>query len=127
LRAETGMGIMLITHDLGVIAELADEVAVMYAGKIVEHAPVEALFRDTQHPYTIGLLGSVPSIHGDSARLAAIEGTVPSPRAMPQGCRFHPRCPFAVEECRQAEPPLAEIRAGHLAACWRAPLSAETR
>ena len=123
LRAETGMGIILITHDLGVIAELADEVAVMYAGKVLELAPVEALFSDPQHPYTIGLLGSVPSIDGESARLAAIEGTVPDLAAVPQGCRFHPRCPFAVEECRHVPPPLAEIRPGHRAACWRAPLA----
>ena len=126
LRGETGMGIMLITHDLGVIAELADEVVVMYAGKIVEQAPVEALFHDPQHPYTIGLLGSVPSIRGESSRLAAIDGMVPSPRAMPRGCRFHPRCPFAVEECRNEEPALGEIAPGHLTACWRAPLAGAT-
>lgn len=113
---------MLITHDLGVIAELADEVIVMYAGKVVERAPVAGLFHDPQHPYTIGLLGSVPKLHGEEARLATIEGSVPNPQAMPVGCRFHPRCPFAVEQCRIAEPPLGEVRPGHFAACWRAPL-----
>jgi oligopeptide/dipeptide ABC transporter ATP-binding protein len=122
LRAETGMAILLITHDLGVIAELADEVAVMYLGRIVEKAPVRRLFEAPQHPYTIGLLGSIPKLHVAETRLAAIEGMVPSPLAPPQGCRFNPRCPFAVEKCREEEPPLMEMAPGHLAACWRAPL-----
>ena len=125
LRAETGMAIMLITHDLGVVAEMADEVIVMYAGRIVEQAPVGALFAEPQHPYTIGLMGSIPQLHLDQDRLAAIEGQVPSPTAPPAGCRFHPRCPFVEPECRAAEPPLVEIAPGHLVACRRAPLSAE--
>jgi oligopeptide/dipeptide ABC transporter ATP-binding protein len=122
LRAETGMAVLLITHDLGVIAEIADEVAVMYLGRIVEKAPVGSLFETPQHPYTIGLLGSIPKLHGGEARLAAIEGVVPSPLAPPEGCRFNPRCPFAVEQCRAEEPPLLKIAPGHRAACWRAPL-----
>jgi len=122
LREETGTAIMLITHDLGVIAEIADDVVVMYAGKVVERAPTAALFHDPQHPYTVGLLGAIPRLDGDAARLSTIEGAVPTSRAMPAGCRFHPRCPFAVAECRAKEPPLAEVRAGHFAACWRAPL-----
>jgi oligopeptide/dipeptide ABC transporter ATP-binding protein len=122
LRDETGAAIMLITHDLGVIAELADEVIVMYAGKVVERSPVAALFDNPQHPYTVGLLGAIPKLHADQARLATIQGTVPNPRDMPTGCRFNPRCPFAVDRCRHEEPPLAEIRPGHAAACWRAPL-----
>ena len=122
LREETGTAILLITHDLGVIAELAHEVIVMYAGKVVERAPVAALFDAPQHPYTIGLLGSIPRLDGDEKRLASIEGAVPNPLSLPTGCRFHPRCPFVVDRCRAHEPPLAEIWAGHAAACWRAPL-----
>ncbi len=94
----------------------------MYAGKIVERAPVEALFAEPQHPYTIGLLGALPKLHDDKARLATIEGTVPNPLALPQGCSFHPRCPFADAECRRSEPPLRELQARHFAACLKAPL-----
>ena len=97
LREETGTAIMLITHDLGVVAELADEVAVMYSGRIVEHAAAAALFGEPQHPYTIGLLGSIPQLHLEQQRLIAIEGQVPDPMAPVAGCSFHPRCPFAVE------------------------------
>jgi len=122
LGAATGTAIMLITHDLGVIAELAHEVIVMYAGRVVERASVEAIFATPQHPYTIGLLGSIPRLDGTGKRLAAIEGAVPNPAALPQGCRFHPRCPFAIAECRAQEPPLAEVVRGQFAACWRAPL-----
>jgi peptide/nickel transport system ATP-binding protein len=122
LREETGTAIMLITHDLGVIAELADDVAVMYSGRIVERASVTALFEQPQHPYTIGLLGSIPKLHVEQDRLAAIEGQVPTPMTRMAGCRFAPRCPFADEQCRLAEPPLADLGDGHLAACWKAPL-----
>ncbi|MEP6657412.1 MAG: ABC transporter ATP-binding protein [Betaproteobacteria bacterium] len=122
LREETGTAIILITHDLGVIAEVADDVAVMYAGRIVEQAPVDRLFADPQHPYTIGLLGSIPQLHLEQERLAAIEGQVPSPMVQIAGCRFHPRCPFAIDRCAQEDPPLADVRGGHRAACWRAPL-----
>ena len=122
LRRETGTAIMLITHDLGVIAEVADDVVVMYAGRIVERAPVAALFAVPQHPYTIGLLGSIPRLHVEHARLAVIEGQVPSPETPITGCRFHPRCPFAIEQCRREEPPLLDMGPGHAAACWRAPL-----
>jgi peptide/nickel transport system ATP-binding protein/oligopeptide transport system ATP-binding protein len=122
LQAETGMSIILITHDLGVVAEMADEVAVMYAGRVVERAPARALFEDPQHPYTLGLLGSVPRLDEDRSRLLAIEGVVPPPFALPRGCRFNPRCPFAVEACRVAPPALAEVSPGHLAACIGAPI-----
>ena len=122
LREETGTAIILITHDLGVVAELADDVAVMYAGRIVEKAPVQRLFAYPQHPYTIGLLGSIPSMHLEQDRLHAIEGQVPTPMAHVQGCRFAPRCPFAVEKCRSEDPPLVEMGDGQSAACWRAPL-----
>ncbi len=122
LRDETGAAIMVITHDLGVIAEIAHEVIVMYAGRVIERAEVGALFRDPQHPYTIGLLGSIPRLTTEQARLTTIEGVVPNPLAMPKGCRFHPRCPFAVEDCLRVDPPLREIRPGQFAACIRAPL-----
>ncbi|HEY8242155.1 MAG TPA: ABC transporter ATP-binding protein [Steroidobacteraceae bacterium] len=122
LREETGAAIILITHDLGVIAEVADDVAVMYAGRIVERAPVGALFAEPQHPYTIGLLGSIPQLHLEQDRLAAIEGQVPTPSRPVSGCRFHPRCPFVIDRCRVEDPPLMTITPGHEAACWRAPL-----
>jgi len=122
LRAELGTAIILITHDLGVIAELADDVAVMYAGKVVERCAVQQLFAEPQHPYTVGLLGSIPRLHLEQKRLSAIEGVVPDAAAFPAGCRFHPRCPFAVDKCRTEIPPLMEISKNHSAACWRAPL-----
>jgi peptide/nickel transport system ATP-binding protein len=121
LRAETGTAIILITHDLGVVAELADEVAVMYAGRIVERASAARLFAEPQHPYTIGLLGSIPRLHRQGARLAAIEGQLPDPSMRLEGCRFRPRCPFAIERCQQ-DPVLAKLAEKHQAACWRAPL-----
>ncbi|MBL8689196.1 MAG: ABC transporter ATP-binding protein [Rhodospirillaceae bacterium] len=124
LRAETGMAIMLITHDLGVIAEMADEVLVMYAGRVIERAPAAALFSTPQHPYTIGLMGSVPRLDLEQERLAAIQGQVPNLTALPQGCRFRARCPFAIAACAETDPPLVEVAPGHQAACLRAPLEA---
>ena len=122
LRAELGTAIILITHDLGVIAELADDVIVMYAGQVIERCAVARLFSEPQHPYTIGLLGSIPRLHLEQERLSAIEGFVPDAASPPSGCRFHPRCPFAVAKCRQETPPLMEITKDHHAACWLAPL-----
>ena len=122
LRRETGTAIILITHDLGVVAEVADDVVVMYAGRIVESASVAALFAEPQHPYTVGLLGSIPRLDLEQTRLAAIEGQVPNPMAPVEGCRFHPRCPFAFERCRREDPPLLDMGGGHRSACWRAPL-----
>ncbi len=122
LRAETGAAIMLITHDLGVVAEMADRVIVMYAGQIVEEAPVGVLFSRPEHPYTVGLLGSIPRLDKKRGRLPAIEGTVPSPLAMPPGCRFAPRCPFAEDRCRAEAPPLKPVGADHWARCWKSPL-----
>jgi oligopeptide/dipeptide ABC transporter ATP-binding protein len=123
LRERTGAAIMLITHDLGVVAEVAHRVIVMYAGRIVEEAPVDVLFADPQHPYTLGLLGSIPRLGSDGdERLTAIEGVVPNPFSQPAGCRFGPRCPLADERCRAEVPPLREISPGHRSACWRAPL-----
>jgi peptide/nickel transport system ATP-binding protein len=122
LQRDFGTAILLITHDLGVVAEMADDVVVMYAGQVVEQAPVARLFDQPQHPYTIGLLGSVPRLDREQARLNAIDGTVPDPLRMPPGCRFSPRCPFAIDRCRAEAPPLAAIAGDHAAACWRAPL-----
>ena len=122
LQRRLGMAILIITHDLGVIAEVADEVLVMYAGKIVEQAPVDALFADPQHPYTIGLLGSIPRLDREREQLATIEGTVPSPNRQPKGCRFAPRCPFADRRCHEEPPPLREAGADHRVACWKAPV-----
>ena len=122
LQQQTGMAIVLITHDLGVVAEMADEVAVMYAGRVVERAPGPAVFDDPQHPYTLGLLGSIPKIEEQRDRLLAIEGAVPPPFALPQGCRFHPRCVFADRACTEQDPKLRELGPGHYAACIRAPV-----
>jgi len=122
LQQRLGMAILIITHDLGVIAEVADQVLVMYAGRIVESADVNDLFADPQHPYTIGLLGSIPRLDVDRERLSTIEGTVPSPNNQPKGCRFSPRCPFADRQCREEPPPLRDITTGHQVACWKAPV-----
>jgi oligopeptide/dipeptide ABC transporter ATP-binding protein len=117
LQGDFGTAIILITHDLGVIADLVDEVMVMYAGKVVEHAPVRWLFADPQHPYTRGLLRSVPSLDTREHRLQTIEGTVPPPFAMPPGCRFNPRCTLVQNICREQEPALLPT-AHAMAACW---------
>ena len=122
LQKRLGMAILIITHDLGVIAEMADDVLVMYAGKIVEQAPATALFADPQHPYTIGLLGSIPRIDVERERLSTIEGTVPSANRQPKGCRFAPRCPFADAKCHDEPPPLREMGTDHRVACWKAPV-----
>ena len=122
LQVETGTAVILITHDLGVVAEVADEVVVMYAGRVVERAPVQALFDAPQHPYTIGLLGSVPRLDVQRRRLAAIEGQVPIPLQRGAGCGFADRCPFADARCRAEAPALREVGAQHQSACWKAPL-----
>ena len=122
LGRETGTAIILITHDLGVVAEMADDVLVMYAGRAAEQAPAAALFARPQHPYTVGLLGAMPRIGERRARLAAIEGMVPDLRRPIEGCRFQPRCPFAIARCGTEVPALASLAPGHLAACLRAPL-----
>ncbi|MEP6791657.1 MAG: ABC transporter ATP-binding protein, partial [Ramlibacter sp.] len=122
LQAETGTAVILITHDLGVVAEVADEVVVMYAGRVVERAPVNELFAQPQHPYTIGLLGSIPRLDVERGRLASIEGQVPNPLYRPAGCSFADRCPFTIAQCRQEDPPLREVGVQHFSACLRAPL-----
>ena len=121
LKARLGMAVMLITHDMGVIAETAQRVAVMYAAKVVEEAPVVELFKEPLHPYTQGLLASVPRIDlaaTERRPLQAIPGVVPSPADFPHGCRFHPRCPHVMAMCREKEPVLKEMKPGHKVACW---------
>lgn len=120
LRRDLGTSILLITHDMGVIAEMADEVMVMYAGKVVERAEAKALFEQPQHPYTIGLLDSIPKLDQKVERLSAIEGSVPGPRELPHGCRFHTRCKDCREICIAEEPPLRPVRStSHQVACWK--------
>ena len=119
LREEFGTAIVLITHDLGVVAQYVDRVIVMYCGRVVEQAPVEQLFESPQHPYTEGLLNSIPSLDGQGDRLQAIPGTVPSPLDLPSGCRFRPRCPYARDACALVDPPLISAAPGHQAACIR--------
>ena len=122
LQRETGTAVILITHDLGVVAEVADDVVVMYAGRVVEQAPVATLFEAPQHPYTVGLLGSIPRLDAQRSRLASIEGQVPSPLRRSSGCSFAERCPFADARCRAEAPGLREVGARHRSACWKAPL-----
>ncbi|MFC3745151.1 ABC transporter ATP-binding protein [Paenibacillus sp. GCM10012306] len=118
LQEESKAAIMLITHDLGVVAEMADRVVVMYAGQIVESADVFTLFREPKHPYTQGLMASIPSVHGENERLQAIPGTVPSVTKMPEGCRFHTRCALATNRCRQEQPELKSVEGEHQVRCW---------
>jgi len=119
LRDQLGMAVLLITHNMGVIAEVADRVAVMYAGRIVEESPVAALFAGPAHPYTRALLGCVPTLDDDRVRLSAIPGALPDPRARPPGCRYAPRCPLHVGACDAGNPVLAALGPGHAAACIR--------
>jgi len=122
LQDETGAALLMITHDLGVVAEIADQVAVMYAGRIVESAPVARIFDEPQHPYTLGLMGSMPAIAGRKGRLMTIPGAVPAPDAMPAGCRFASRCPFVIADCNITRPDLGPVNNGQSVACLRAPL-----
>jgi peptide/nickel transport system ATP-binding protein len=118
LQEDVGMSILIITHDLGIIAELADEVAVMYASKIVERAPVKELFENPMHPYTIGLFRSRPEPgKPKTERLTSIRGMVPSPLKFPPGCKFHPRCDFIQENCKTDEPLLRELSVEHCVRC----------
>ncbi len=119
LRDEFGMAVLIITHNMGVIAETADRVMVMYAGRVVEEAPVARLFAQPSHPYTRGLLECVPSIEAERTRLLAIRGAMPEPGHRPAGCRFAPRCPYCIAACTAAQPPLLPVEAGHRAACIR--------
>lgn len=119
LRKTLDMSMILITHDLGVIAETADEVIVMYAGKTVEQAHVEVIFSNPKHPYTIGLLNSIPSLDEKKKRLPTITGIVPSLTELPKGCRFQTRCPYVMEICKDKEPQLREVNTSHAIACYK--------
>jgi len=118
LCREHHASVMLITHDMGVIAEAADRVAVMYAGRIAETGPVEEVIRRARHPYTYGLMGSIPQLKTPAERLSQIDGAMPRLTEMPDGCAFHPRCPRAVDRCRAQRPPIEVVAAGHDVACW---------
>jgi oligopeptide/dipeptide ABC transporter ATP-binding protein len=118
LQEELGMSIILITHDLGVVAETCDRVIVMYAGQVFEEGSVQDVFTDPQNPYTEGLLRSIPRLGSGGGRLAVIPGVVPSPMEWPTGCRFHDRCPYGWEKTRDEEPPLFEIAPGRKSKCW---------
>ncbi len=119
LKDEFGTSMILITHDLGVVAETCDKVAVMYAGEIVEYGSLEHIFDETAHPYTKGLFHSLPSLDRKERRLKPIAGLMPDPTRLPEGCKFHPRCPFAEERCRTVNPKAAEISPGHFVKCLR--------
>jgi oligopeptide/dipeptide ABC transporter ATP-binding protein len=120
LQQELGMAVLLITHDLGVVAETADRVAVMYAGQVVEYCDAPAAFQRTLHPYTAGLLASLPRLGDRRATLRVIPGNVPNPARFPAGCRFHPRCPVAQDRCRTEVPPILTFDGNHQSRCWRA-------
>lgn len=119
LKDRLKMSVIVITHDLGVVAEVVDRVLVMYAGVVVEHADVKPLFGSPLHPYTVGLMQSIPKLSESRDRLRVIPGAVPNPLNFPPACRFHPRCYLAVDRCREEEPPLEEISHGHFVRCWR--------
>ncbi|HET6320404.1 MAG TPA: ABC transporter ATP-binding protein, partial [Chloroflexota bacterium] len=119
LQSDMGMSLLLITHDLGVVAEMADEVAVMYAGKVVEQAPVVTLFQEPKHPYTQGLLSSIPTLDSNKAeRLNVIRGSVPSLARLPSGCVFNPRCPHVMDVCREQVPVLKPVSSEQAVRCW---------
>jgi oligopeptide/dipeptide ABC transporter ATP-binding protein len=123
LQKEEGMSILLITHDLGVVAERADDVAVMYASRIAEMGATDTILAGPLHPYTQGLLRSLPRMGGGTKRLSVIPGSVPDPREFPSGCKFHPRCPIGCDDarCRSMEPELRQVRDGWKVSCWYAP------
>jgi peptide/nickel transport system ATP-binding protein len=119
IQREMGMSVMLITHDLGVVSEIADRLAVMYAGRIVEYGPIQAIFSQMRHPYTKGLLDSIPQLEERRSRLNAIPGQVPDPTDLPIGCKFHPRCYLMIEECKKGEPLLFRVNGDHFSRCIR--------
>lgn len=118
LRETSQTSILMITHDLGVVAEMCDRVVVMYAGQIVEEAPIGALFAQPKHPYTQGLLASIPKLGEEVEELTSISGTVPTPETMPSGCRFEPRCPYAMARCKEQNPVLKADEDGRVYRCW---------
>ena len=119
LRREFGSSMLLITHDLGVVAEVCDNVAIMYAGEIVEYGDLRHIYRNACHPYTVGLFGSIPHLNDETDRLKPIRGLMPDPADLPAGCSFAPRCPYATDRCRAEDPATYEIEPGHLVKCHR--------
>lgn len=119
MQSELGMAILFITHDLGVVADICDEVMVMYAGQIVERSEIYGLYSTPRHPYSEGLLSSMPQVGGDNQELVSIPGTTPAPWAMPSGCRFHPRCSYVADACRNEEPQLLQLGQGRTSRCLR--------
>ncbi len=117
LQNRSGTSVLLITHDMGVVAQMCDHVAVMYAGEIVEYGSIRQIMKETKHPYTIGLFGSLPNLNEDVHRLATIEGAMPDPANLPEGCSFAPRCKQACEKCFKQDPPIYEVCPGHLVKC----------
>ena len=120
LQNESSTSVLLITHDMGVVAQMCDHVAVMYAGEIVEYGSLRQIMKETQHPYTIGLFGSLPNLNEDVRRLATIDGAMPDPASLPEGCSFAPRCKHACEKCFSEDPAIYETAAGHKVKCHRA-------
>ncbi|MCK4433083.1 MAG: ABC transporter ATP-binding protein, partial [Methanomicrobia archaeon] len=118
LKEDFSAAVLLITHDLGVIAETCENVAVMYAGKIIEHGSVEAIFENPLHPYTVGLNKAIPRLDVDTEKLQIIEGTVPNLIEIPSGCKFHPRCPYAMDVCKKEEPTLKKREKNHFSRCY---------
>jgi peptide/nickel transport system ATP-binding protein len=118
LKKRLGTSMILITHDLGVVAETCDNVAIMYAGEIIEAGSLEQVFENVQHPYTQGLFDSLPSLDVETDRLKPIQGLMPDPTNLPDGCKFHPRCPCATERCAKEIPPVIEVEAGHTVRCF---------
>ena len=125
LRDDFGFAILFITHDLSLLIEIADSIAVMYAGRLVERAAAAALFRAPRHPYTLGLLSSFPPLHGPRLPMTGIPGSPPDLRQLPSGCVFHPRCRFAIEPCAQTAPQLEPLGSGRLVACLRQSANAD--
>ncbi len=118
LKVKLNTSMLLITHDLGIVAQCCDKVAIMYAGEVVEYGNLEDIFEHTAHPYTKGLFGSIPKVDEDSDRLDPIPGMLPDPVHLPEGCKFHPRCAWAAEQCRSGDVPSFEVNEGHYSKCW---------
>jgi peptide/nickel transport system ATP-binding protein len=119
LKQKNNTSMLLITHDLGVVAQNCDSVAIIYAGEIVEYGTLCQVYENAMHPYTEGLFGSIPNLETNSRRLAAIDGMMPDPTALPEGCKFADRCKYATEHCRVSSPELAELEDGHKVRCFR--------
>ena len=127
LKRERGTSMILITHDLGVVAEVCDKVAIMYAGEIVEYGTLDQIYNHTSHPYTKGLFGSIPDLDSDADRLQPIPGLMPDPANLPAGCSFAPRCPLCCEQCEKAKPGVVEVQPGHLVKCFAVQGQAQDR